>query len=248
LKKFICLLIIVIVAAIVGYKVYPMLNNQENDVENAINTVESEKADTKEDTEEKLSNETMYEEVISSYKNAYEELDLEDYESEEKILAKYDMVSMTLIEHVKRYEDNDISLTYEFYDIDSNGVDELIVGASGAPGAIYSLNKKDNKIVKVYYQDTMERGDLSIYDNGTIVSSGAGGAALHYYEFGKISEEDSSYKLLEKIEEEYEMENEAPTYRDATSGKVLDYKSYDEIVDKYILDSEKVEFTNYKNI
>ena len=245
MKKFICLVIIIAVAVIIGYKVYPMINGGEENI--VADNVES-STTTVEEKETTLSNEEMYGDVINSYKNAYKEYDMEDYESEDKILAKYDLVSITLIEHVLRYEENDVSLTYEYYDIDQNGVDELIVGASGAPGAIYSFNKNENKVVKVFFQDTMERGDLSIYDNGVIFSSGAGGAALHYYEFGKISKDDASYELLEKIEEEYEMENEHPVYRDVETSKELNYKSYDEIVDKYLSGAEKVELENYSEI
>ena len=254
MKKFICIVLIVVIAALVGYKVYPMINSDKN-IEEESNSTEvagttvEEKEEEKESKEKsELSNDSIYKEVIDSYKNAYKEYDLEDFESEDKILAKYDMVSITLIEHVLRYEEDGVSLTYEFYDIDKNGIDELIIGASGAPGAIYSYDEEDSKVVKVFFQDTMERGDLSIFDNGTIVSSGAGGAALHYYEFGKISKEDSSYELLEKIEEEYEMENEKPTYRDTETSKVLSYKSYDEIADKYLKDANKVELKDYSII
>ena len=241
MKKFICLVIIIVVAIVVGYKVYPMINGGEENV--AVDNVES-NTTTVEEKETALSNEEMYEDVISSYKNAYEEYDMEDYESEDKILAKYDLVSIALIEHVARYEENDVALTYEYYDIDKNGIDELIVGASGAPGAIYSFNKNENKVTKIFFQDTIERGDLSIYDNGIIFSSGAGGAALHYYEFGKISKDGASYELLEKIEEKYEIENEPPVYRDVEASKELKYKSYDEIVDKYLSGANEVEFEN----
>ena len=246
MKKVICLLIIIVVAVVVGYKVYPMINGEENtkatnSITNTAETIKEENV-IKEEKTESLSNEKMYEEVINSYKNAYDEFDIEDYESGEKIASKYDLVSLTLIEHVARYSIDGVELTYEYYDIDGNGIDELIVGASGAPGAIYSFNEKENEVTKIFFQDTMERGDLSIYDNGVIVSSGAGGAALHYYEFGRISKEDASYELLEKIEEEYESEDEPPVYRDADTSKELNYKSYDEIAEKYLPKAEKVDF------
>ncbi len=245
MKKFICLIIIIVVAVVIGYNVYPMINGGEEKI--IADNVES-NTTTVEEKEKTLSNEEIYGDVINSYKKAYEEYDIEDYESEDKIPAKYDLVSLTLITHVARYSEDGTVLTYEYYDIDKNGVDELIVGASGAPGAIYSFNKKDNQVTKVFFQDTMERGDLSIYDNGVIFSSGAGGAALHYYEFGKISEEDASYELLEKIEEEYESENKPPVYRDAETSKELKYKSYDEIVDKYLSGAKKVELDSYGKI
>lgn len=255
MKKFIVVLIIVLIAGFVGYKIYPMLNNSEENVVNKVSEVaevETNSSDVIEKenevnnfVEEKdtLSKESMYKDIIDSYKNAYKEFDLDEIDGEDKLVNKYELVSPYLIAHVKRYSDNGISLSYVFYDIDKNGIDELIVGASGAPGAIYTYNEKDEKVVKIFFQDTMERGDLSIYDNGIIVSSGSGGAALHLYEFGKIVD-DVKYEVIEKIEEEYTENSEVPTYKDLTTSKELKYKSLDEIMNKYILDAKKFEVSN----
>lgn len=66
------------------------------------------------------------------------------------------------------------------------------------------------------------------------MSGGAGGAALHYYEFGKIASNGISYELLESIEEEYVDGNEIPEYRDNTTREALEYTSLDEIMSKYL--------------
>lgn len=247
MKKVICAIIIIAVLVFAGYKLYPMLNKEEN-----VNTTKEEVENTQvenqakeEEKETTVSNEDMYKEVIDSYKNAYKEFDFEDMDIEEKLEAKYKLVSLTLIEHVARYHEDGINLTYEFYDINNDGTDELIVGASGSPGAIYSLS--DENVVPIFFQDTMERGSLSIYDNGVILSSGAGGAALHYYEFGKITK-DSTYEALEKIEEEYEEGKDIPVYRDAETSKVLNYKSFDEITEKYLDNANEVKLESYKEI
>lgn len=192
---------------------------------------------------ESLTNEEMYNTLIDDYKKAFAEYDLEDMDIDEKIEQNYNMLNLSLLAHVARYANNGIELTYNFYDIDKNGVDELIVGASGSNGAIYSYDKTTNQPVKLFFQETLERGNLIVYDNGIILSEGAGGAALHYYEYGKISSDGTTYEMLESVEEEYIEENEPPVYKDYTTGNVLNYKSLDEIQDKYLLKSSESDKT-----
>ena len=205
--------------------------------------------DVTENSETKiLTNEEMYEGIIKDYKGAISEFNFEDMDIEEKLQNKYDMVSMTLIEHVYRYKENGVKLTYNFYDIDKNGVDELLVGADNSIGAIYSYDSNNNEPKQIIFQDTMERGNLVVYDNGVILSEGSGGAALHYYKFGKISEDGVSYSLLETIEEEYVEGRETPIYRDNDTRNVLDYKGIDEIMDKYVHNAEVFDNSNCKEI
>lgn len=189
----------------------------------------------------------MYDNIFENYKEAMEKYDPEDYD-EEAIEKKYDLVNAVLIAHVNRFKENDVKLTYGFYDIDQNDIKELVIGASGAPGAIYSYDEENNNPVKIYYQDTIERGDLSMYDNGMILSHGSGGASLHYYEFGKISDDGISYEPIEEIEEEYKGENVNPTYRDFNTRKKLNYKDIDEIMEKYISDSKEIKIKDYAEL
>jgi len=175
-----------------------------------------------------------YQAVIDDYKAAAAEFDLDDIDGEEKITAKYGYVNPSLIMHYARYKDTGIDFTFGYYDIDNNGVDELIVGLGGAAGAIYTYDEVNKIAVKVFFQDTLERGSLNGYDNGILCSSGAGGAALHYYEFGKMTADGLGYESLEKIEEEYVEGKDTPVYRNAESGDTLSYTSIDEIYNKYV--------------
>lgn len=210
-----------------------------NTLEN--NTVETDVTNTTSENKEKLSNEEMYGDLIKNYEKALAEFDLDNLESEEEIKSKYGIEDLTLIMHIARYAEDGVKLTKEFYDVDKNGINELILGAENAVGVIYSYDTETNKPVFIFAQDTLERGSASIYDNGIIYSGGSGGAALHIYEFGKISEEGTSYKLLEKVEEEYLEDSEVPEYRNSATGRKLDYKSLDEVTDKYILNAKVVE-------
>lgn len=210
-----------------------------NTLEN--NTVETDVTNTTSENKEKLSNEEMYGDLIKNYEKALAEFDMDNLDSEEEIKSKYGIEDLTLIMHIARYAEDGVKLTKEFYDIDKNGIDELILGADNGIGVIYSYDTKTNKPVFIFAQDTLERGSASIYDNGVIYSGGSGGAMLHVYEFGKISEDGISYKLLEKVEEEYMEDSETPEYRNTATGRKLDYKSLDEVTDKYILNAKVVE-------
>ncbi|MBQ9314377.1 MAG: hypothetical protein IJ220_05170 [Clostridia bacterium] len=191
-------------------------------------------------TNDELTNEEMYGGIIENYQKALAEFDLENLDTEKNIEEKYSIKDTTLLAHIARYSGEGVQLTYSFYDVDKNGVDELLLGASGSIGAIYTFDKQANQPVSLFFQSTLERGDLSIYDNGVILSAGAGGAALHYYEFGKIADDGISYELLESIEEEYTENGETPTYSDAKTGEALEYKSLDEINNKYIFNANKI--------
>lgn len=178
--------------------------------------------------------EEMYGALMKDYEAALSEYDLEDFESDMTIGDKYPMVSTSLIAHIARYADNDVKLSYINYDVDNNGIQELLVGASGNIGAIYSYNEIAYQPCIIYFQETLERGSLSVYNNGIIFSEGSGGAALHYYEFGKMASNGISYERLEAIEEEYVEGSESPIYRDCETEETLNYKGLDEIITRYL--------------
>ena len=210
-------------------------NTQENV------TNDSGNAEVITDKTQSSTDEKKYESIINNYKNALAEYDLEDIDSDTNIEQKYPMVNLSLLMHIARYSSEGVKLTFAFYDVDKNGVNELIVGADNAIGAIYSFDRVSNKPVKIYFQETLERGNLLIYDNGVIFSEGSGGAALHYYEFGKIANDSISYEMIEAIEEEYVEGKEEPTYKNSISRDVLEYHSLDEIYDKYLENTKVVE-------
>lgn len=219
----------------------------ENNV-NKENTTEAQ--NQKENT---LTDAEMYDSILEQYKDAMAEYNVEDIDIDDNFKVKYNMVSDTLLFHVIHYQNNGVELRYAYYDIDKNGVNELIMGNGTKgnndfyAGAIYAYNKDAKKPEKVYYQSTLERGSLNIYDNGIINSEGSGGAALHYYSFGKIAENGYSYESIEEIEEEYVQENKSPIYRDYNKNVELSYKGLDEIKNKYLNNSKAIEFTeNFK--
>lgn len=215
-------------------------NNENATTNNKTENVTNKTVNNTENTNNNEKQENIYESLISEYNKTIKEFDLNDVNAQDKIKNK--LINASLIMHVKRYESNGTKLTFDYYDIDKNGTKELIIGASGAPGAIYTYDTGKKEIVKLYFQDTLERGNLDIYDNGVILSESAGGAMLHYFEYGKISKEGNSYTLLEKIEEEYKEQDGKPSYKNFNTNQILNYTSKDKIKQKYIANSQVVKF------
>lgn len=201
----------------------------------------------------KSSNEEMYGSIVNQYKNAFDEFDINDVAAEDALLKKYNMVNEQLMLHVARYDNN--VLKYAYYDLDKNGIDELFVGVGPKEdakaiylGAIYSYNTKSNKVEKLYFQDTLERGELQAYDNGIIFSNGSGGAALHYFQFGKIASDGYSYEYIEEIEEKFTDGNVKPEYNEYRKKIKLNYQNANEFLNKYIGNSKAIEFDNVFNV
>ena len=185
------------------------------------------------------SKETMYGEMISNYEKAVKEYDLNDIDIDEKIKEKYGIRDTSLLMHLARYASEGVSLSKGFYDIDRNGVDELILGVDKMPVTIYSYDLEKKEPVFVYALDTIERGSMTIY-NGIFCTEGSGGAALHVYNFMKIADDEISAEILESVEEEYVEGSEVPEYRALGSKQRLEYKSIDELYAKYITEAKEV--------
>ncbi len=234
-------IIILLILAILGIGGYYYINQQnKNDSKNVVNNNnQTNETITEEKEEENV--EEIYKEIINNYKNAKNEFEQDDTISIEE---KYPLVSETLIAHIIRYKET-TQLSYTYYDIDNNGTKELILGLKESnntllPAAVYTHN--NNEVKKIYYLDTIERGNLEIYDNGILFSTGAGSATTHYYNFYKIANDGISLETLEKIKEEYITDTEVKYYEGETA-KELDYNDSNEILKKYINDSKKLELT-----
>ena len=240
MKKFIIIIVVLMIGIGAGYLISNRIgeNNQTHE-----KTQNNTQAQTDSNNEITLTEEEMYKDIINDYKEVMSEYDDDNFE----VLEKYDRVNSAIVLLAKHYPEAEVA--YTFYDIDKNGIKELIVGITDKTGdelnegAIYSYNPTAKKAEIIFLQDTMERGRLSIYDNGIIYSAGSGGAALHYYEFGKIGENGYNYEEIESIEEEYIQEDSEPVYRDYKTSRVLSYKGIDEIEAKYLKNSKEIKYS-----
>ena len=225
------------------------IENKENADNKENLTQEDKNKDSEDNKNETLTENEIYKKILDDYKNALvefrnnTEMDFMDLEK------KYEINSRIMIPIVIYNQDKNMKIHYTFYDIDKNGVKELLVGIGPTEiGAIYSYNPNTKEIKKIYYLGTLERGNLNIYDNGIIFSSHSGGAYLHSYEFGKIGQDGYSYYEIEDITEEYFGEDSAPVYTDSKTNKELKYKSINEIKDKYLKNAKELELGDWSEI
>lgn len=254
------IIVLIVIGAFIGGFYYNAKLSKNNTNQNETANVETEKnVQGKNETANTVTNETtnkttneakqeekvedIYSEVIKSYKLAKEEYDPNQVST---INTKYSLVNETLISHVYVYSENNVGIGYTFYDIDNNGKKELIVGVTNGsdnsmmPVAIYTYTK-NKEVKKIYFLETIERGNLAIYNNGVIYSNGSGGAAIHYYDFFKMSSDGSSLETLEKVREEYKTSTDVKYYNNEND-KELNYKNINEIETKYINGSKEIKF------
>ncbi len=242
------IIVLIVIGVLAGGCYYGMKISKNNDNQSEItqknsneNVINEEKNEGKNETAKEEKIEDIYSEVIKDYRLAKEEYDPNQISSIEN---KYPLVNDSLILHLYSYSENNVGLGYTFYDIDNNGRKELIVGVTNGidnsimPAAIYTYTK-NKEVRKIYFLDTIERGNLAIYDNGVIYSSGSGGAAIHYYNFFKMSGDGDSIETLEKVREEYKTTSDVKYYNNEND-KELNYKSSDEITANYINGSKEI--------
>ena len=139
-----------------------------------------------------------YNEVINQYvelknNNFYRG---KDFGSIDNYIKKY--VSRLLVIHKAIYGDLSNDIWYSLYDIDKNGVNELIISdkndGSGniydiftyANGKIYSLHNEISGSYSSEYSSWGERTQISLYKNGVIGIYGSGGAYAHGMSFYRI--------------------------------------------------------------
>ena len=139
-----------------------------------------------------------YSEVINQYvelknNNFYRG---KDFGSIDNYIKKY--VSRLLVIHKAIYGDLSNDIWYSLYDIDKNGVNELIISdkndGSGniydiftyANGKIYSLHNEISGSYSSEYSSWGERTQISLYKNGVIGIYGSGGAYAHEMSFYRI--------------------------------------------------------------
>ena len=225
------------------------ISNTISSVNTAANSNKNETIENNANTNKKIDENQIYKSIIDNYKKAFSEYDENDENSLDTLEKKYSNINSFIL-FVGGH--TNMKVLYSLYDIDKNGTNELIISTEYENykkiGAIYSYNKDTNKAVKVYYPGTIERGDFSIYDNGIMIELGTGGAYSHGYDIGKISQDGLSFELIDQIDEEYIEETKTRIYTDIRTQEVLNYKSEDDILNKYVPNSKKVNFDNYYEI
>lgn len=180
------------------------------------------------------SNEIKYSKVIEQYKEAIEDTNIkEDYNLVEE---KYSFVNEPFMYYYHMYGGGKFNYTY--YDIDNNGIDELLVSYNGIK-SIYTYD--GNNPIEVI--EIGDRAELEIYNNGVIYHRSSTGAATGYMEFYKIVGNDK--ELLEDYDYLFENE-ELSIYDDIDYKNKLEYKSIEEVEQDNLSKVDLMELTMFK--
>ena len=182
-----------------------------------------------------------YSEVINQYvelksNNFYRDKiavlgDMDDY------IKKY--VSKLLVTHKTINGDLSNDIWYSLYDIDKNGVDELIIsdkndGAGNiydiftyANGDIYSLHNELYGSYSSYGGSWGERSKISLYKNGVIGIYGSGGANVHEIDFYRIGTDGYSMIWNFGIETLYDKYYISSPFSDSSSKQEVNKELYE---------------------
>jgi len=89
---------------------------------------------------------------------------------------------------------------YAFFDIDGNGVPELLIGIGGAYGNVGVFTWQSGRIYNLFpYEFFGERANFFVHSNGVIEVSGSGGAFTQGWRFYKISSNEHTLDLIDGV-------------------------------------------------
>lgn len=180
-------------AVIIGTTVGIVALNQKEEPQQETQQITQ---DTQEVTENeiKLSPEEVYKPILDEYSLAMGA----DHNDE---TAEFPNINYVMMNYYYQYGGYDgtyfTGFYYDYYDIDGNGTDELLIGyGSKFKDVVDVYGTKDNKPQKLIDEYSLgERSQLYIYPDGTMLLFGSGGAALNVIETYKIKEDGVSLSV-----------------------------------------------------
>ena len=180
-------------AVIIGTTVGIVALNQKEEPQQETQQITQ---DTQEVTENeiKLSPEEIYKPILDEYSLAMGA----DHNDE---TAEFPNINYVMMNYYYQYGGYDgtyfTGFYYDYYDIDGNGTDELLIGyGSKFKDVVDVYGTKDNKPQKLIDEYSLgERSQLYIYPDGTMLLFGSGGAALNVIETYKIKEDGVSLSV-----------------------------------------------------
>ena len=240
--------IVVMVVVIIGLFATNSIsfNSKNNDDSEEKTTNKEDKVDEQSETNEdnaQLDNE-RYASIIEEYKKAMND---ENFDSSS---SKYANINNIMVKYYHNYKngnyEGEFALKYSFYDINSDGKNELIVITSSQN---YKYNIADiytydgNKPVVFIGEACLgERCSAEIYDNGIIYFYGSGGAMIHGLDFYKIASDGYSKETYKSYSVEYDS-NRNVTITDNNTKSVTTYKTDEEVISSVVGNSKKVDLS-----
>ena len=186
-----------------------------------------------EDAESSQNSEETYYSIITEYKNAINDNEIEsDYDL---VSQKYPDVNERMISYFHMYKTQ--KFVYTFYDIDGNGSDELIISINNSNNySIIDIFTYDGSSAVKQIADSClgERCSVDIWDNGVFYYRGSGGANSGALEFSKIASNGYTNEIIQSFYYEYDDSNIVSFYSDIDKTNKLNYASVDEIEAIYL--------------
>lgn len=174
-------------AVIIGTTVGIVALNQKEEPQQETQQITQETQEVTEN-EIKLSPEEVYKPILDEYSLAMGA----DHNDETTEFPNINYVMMNYYYQYGGYDGTYFTgFYYDYYDIDGNGTDELLIGyGSKFKDVVDVYGTKDNKPQKLIDEYSLgERSQLYIYPDGTMLLFGSGGAALNVIETYKIKED-----------------------------------------------------------
>ena len=187
-------------AVIIGTTVGIVALNQKEEPQQETQQITQETQQITQETQEvteneiKLSSEEIYKPILDEYSLAMGA----DHNDE---TAEFPNINYVMMNYYYQYGGYDgtyfTGFYYDYYDIDGNGTDELLIGyGSKFKDVVDVYGTKDNKPQKLIDEYSLgERSQLYIYPDGTMLLFGSGGAALNVIETYKIKEDGVSLSV-----------------------------------------------------
>lgn len=209
---------------------------------------------------EENTNNKKYALIFEEYKEA---LNDENFENMIDVDDTYPHINEWIVkEKIRTDKENseyNFNISYTYYDIDKNGLDELVMFAvydidSSKPTIIdiYTYDSNENKPVKVIDDGSLGyRAHADIYNNGIILLQGSSGADNGVVEITKILSDGHNVenKIYYYKYEDVNTLTFYESYENMNNKKdKLSYKSFEELENEYIKNASIVKFNDLKTI
>lgn len=169
--------------------------------EYTVHTEQHENTEIQDNLNEQHTDAAGYSDVINQYKTAIQNDfyadTLNGLADDWDVIGDY--VSSLFLSHARSYDDNKVH--YALVDINNDGTEEMVIGASGDGGDVreYDIFTHDgSKPIPLFYVGSFgERSNFKLYDNGVIYVDGSGGASLHSYQYYQLPSQATELELLD---------------------------------------------------
>lgn len=170
--------------------------NEENPEEEVSETgvspeseeTEGEESEIVEEEAGPLADYPAYQLLVDEYYTTIMEADLENIP---------ESLNTDVVEEIVN-EESERDLYYSLYDIDGNGIEELLLSLDDQIFEVYST---DGEIISPYFNDEYlsQRSYLTLYDNGHMIVQASGGAEYSQYSLFEISGDGLVVTELDRI-------------------------------------------------